>query len=41
MAVTDNLASNGPAIRRVRDLPGPRGLPVLGNALQIEVQFEG
>jgi cytochrome P450 len=36
MAVTDNLASNGPAIRRVRDLPGPRGLPLLGNALQID-----
>ena len=25
----------GPALRRAADLPGPRGIPVLGNALQI------
>ena len=29
------LAPTAPAPRRLADLPGPRGLPVLGNALQI------
>jgi cytochrome P450 len=36
MAITtDGPRADAPA-RRIRDLPGPRGLPLLGNALQIE-----
>jgi cytochrome P450 len=30
------LAPSTPPVRRLADLPGPRGLPVLGNALQIK-----
>ncbi len=30
------LVQTVPTLRRLRDLPGPRGLPVLGNLLQIE-----
>ncbi len=29
-------ALQAPTLRRIQDLPGPRGLPVLGNLLQIE-----
>ena len=35
MAIIEGLRVDSPA-RRIRDLPGPRGLPLLGNALQIE-----
>jgi cytochrome P450 len=35
MAITDGLRVDSP-VRRIRDLPGPRGLPLLGNALQIQ-----
>ena len=27
---------NAPALRRLKDLPGPRGLPLLGNTLQVK-----
>lgn len=36
MAISNQQAHAAPATRRVRDLPGPPGLPLLGNALQIE-----
>ena len=36
MAVTEHARAVTAPPRRVRDLPGPRGLPLLGNALQIE-----
>jgi hypothetical protein len=35
MAIS-NPARVEPAARRIRDLPGPPGWPLLGNALQIE-----
>ncbi|MBT2320972.1 cytochrome P450 [Variovorax paradoxus] len=35
MAIIDGLRADAP-VRRIRELPGPRGLPLLGNALQIE-----
>ena len=35
MAITDELRVDSP-VRHIRDLPGPRGLPVLGSALQIQ-----
>lgn len=34
MPITDDLRADSP-VRRIRDLPGPRGVPLLGNALQI------
>ena len=43
--MTGSVAERPAPLRRYEDLPGPRGLPVLGNALQLEVgrthlQFE-
>jgi cytochrome P450 len=35
MAAIDD-ATTGSAVRRVRDLPGPPGLPLIGNALQVD-----
>jgi cytochrome P450 len=35
MAVVDELRVDSP-VRRIRDLPGPPGMPLLGNALQIK-----
>ena len=35
MAIIEGLRVDAP-VRRIRDLPGPRGLPLLGNALQIQ-----
>ena len=35
MAIIEGLRVDSP-VRRIRDLPGPRGLPLLGNALQIQ-----
>jgi cytochrome P450 len=37
MAITHDLPS-GAAVRRIRDLPGPPGLPLLGNSLQLDRQ---
>jgi cytochrome P450 len=34
--LTRSSAPRGAATRKIRDLPGPRGLPVLGNLLQID-----
>ncbi|MBT2303437.1 cytochrome P450 [Variovorax paradoxus] len=36
MAITTDGPRADAPVRRIRDLPGPRGLPLLGNALQIE-----
>jgi cytochrome P450 len=43
--MTGSVAERSPSLRRYDDLPGPRGVPLLGNSLQLEVgrthlQFE-
>ena len=35
--VVDPAAARGGAGRRIADLPGPRGIPLLGNALQLDL----
>ncbi|UGQ48223.1 cytochrome P450 [Massilia endophytica] len=36
MSLNANAASSAAPVRRIDDLPGPRGLPLLGNALQLK-----
>jgi cytochrome P450 len=37
MAISNELRA-GPPVRQIRDLPGPPGLPLLGNVLQIHTE---
>src|SRR5262245_15546827 len=36
MTSTSNSIAQPPVLRQIKDLPGPRGLPLLGNALQVD-----
>lgn len=36
MTSTSNTVVQPPALRQIKDLPGPRGLPLLGNVLQMD-----